>query len=239
MARLLFHKIKLLFFTFIILSLGLYPLALYLYLLVKFLNFSVWWTYLLTPIFIYLGIILLYYGEIIISGLIIRLFNIRYNEGEYDYTLKNKNAFTWILICTVYTPFRKLMEILPVGGLKNWYFKMLGMQIGENTLVGGVIKDPCMTRFGKNSTMGEYAIIYAHITDYAKGTINIKPVNIGNNCVIGAGAIIMPGVTIQDHVVVATGAVVLQDSILESNHIYAGIPAKPISKKIQKKRERK
>jgi acetyltransferase-like isoleucine patch superfamily enzyme len=175
--------------------------------------------------------VLSYYGEILISGVIIRLFHIYYDEGEYPYSYKDKNTFKWILICTLYTPVRKLIEIFPVGGLKNRYYRLLGMKIGKNTLVGGVIKDPCMTSFGSNCTMGEYAIIYAHITDYAKGKISIKPVTIGDNCVIGAGAIIMPGVTIDDNVIVAAGALVTQNQHLLSNRIYTGTPAKPISKK--------
>ena len=167
-------------------------------------------------------------SEILISGFFIWVFRIRYEPGVYEYHYRNKNTFKWILICSLYTPFRKLMEIFPVGPIKNIYYKMLGMSIGANTLVGGVIKDPCITSFGCNTTMGEYAIIYGHITDYNSGTILIKPVQIGNNCVIGAGAIIMPGVIIEDDVVVAAGAVVTQNKRLKRNRIYAGIPAKSI-----------
>jgi NDP-sugar pyrophosphorylase family protein len=163
-----------------------------------------------------------------ISGLIIKIFHIKYMEGEYNYSYKDKNSFKWILTCSLYTPARKIMEIFLIGKLKNTYYSMLGMKIGENTLVGGVIKDPCMTSFGNNTTMGEYAIIYGHIHDYSKGTISIKKINIGNNCVIGAGSIIMPGVTIQDDVVVAAGAVVPQNKILLKGKTYAGIPAREI-----------
>ena len=60
---------------------------------------------------------------------------------------------------------------------------------------------------------------------------NIKKVKIGSNCVIGAGAIIMPGVTFEDDVIIAAGAVVTQDQVLKKGNIYAGIPAKSIKKK--------
>ena len=102
------------------------------------------------------------------------------------------------------------------------------MKIGKNTLVGGVIKDPCVTSFGNNSTMGEYAIIYGHIHNFEKGTILIDPVSIGNNCVIGAGAIIMPGAIIEDNVTVAAGALVTKKQRLISDNMYAGIPAKKL-----------
>ena len=122
------------------------------------------------------------------------------------------------------------MEIYPVGNLRLRYYRWLGMSIGENTLVGGVIKDPCMTSIGANTTMGEYAIMYGHIQDFSKGTITMNPIKVGNNCVIGAGSILMPGVTVEDDVIVAAGAVVTQDQVLKKGNVYAGIPAKKISK---------
>jgi acetyltransferase-like isoleucine patch superfamily enzyme len=222
--------IKLTISSFLILIIGLYPTVLYGYILFELMNLAIWWQWLLFPIFFYIGCIITLYSELLISGGIIRLFHIYYKPGEFTYSYTDNNAFKWILICTVYTPFRKIIEIFPVGRIKNTYYRLLGMHIGENTLVGGVIKDPCMTTFGSNSTMGEYAIIYAHITNYEKESIIIRPVTIGDNCVIGAGAIIMPGVTIEDNVIVAAGALVNQDQHLHSNKIYAGIPAKPLSK---------
>ena len=223
--------IKLSLISFLIFIIGLYPLVIYGFILYRFLNLSVWWQWLLLPILFYFAFVLSYYGEILISGAIIRLFRIYYKEGDYPYTYNDKNTFKWILICTLYTPVRKLIEIFPIGGLKNRYYRLMGMKLGKNTLVGGVIKDPCMTSFGSNCTMGEYAIIYAHITNYAKEKISIRPVSIGNNCVIGAGAIIMPGATIEDNVIVAAGAVVTQNQHLLSNRIYTGTPAKPMQKK--------
>ena len=57
-----------------------------------------------------------------------------------------------------------------------------------------------------------------------------KPISIGNHCWIGAGAIILPGVTISgEYVVVAAGAVVTKD-ILENKVVVAGNPAKIIKR---------
>lgn len=52
------------------------------------------------------------------------------------------------------------------------------------------------------------------------------PVKIGNNCWIGGRAIICPGVTIGDNVVIGAGAVVVKD--VPSNVVVAGNPAKII-----------
>ncbi|EGR2831721.1 hypothetical protein I2474_10450 [Vibrio cholerae] len=53
-----------------------------------------------------------------------------------------------------------------------------------------------------------------------------KPVLIGDNTQIGAGAIILPGVEIGSGVIVAAGAVVTKN--IEDNVIVAGVPAKII-----------
>jgi serine acetyltransferase len=54
-----------------------------------------------------------------------------------------------------------------------------------------------------------------------------KPIVIGNNCWIGANAVILPGVEIGDHTIVAAGAVVTK-SFPEGDCIVGGVPARVI-----------
>lgn len=53
-----------------------------------------------------------------------------------------------------------------------------------------------------------------------------EQVIIGNGVWIGAGATILPGTVIGDGCVIAAGSVV--KGIVESNSLYAGVPAKKI-----------
>lgn len=55
-------------------------------------------------------------------------------------------------------------------------------------------------------------------------TLLVRPVRICRNAWMGAGAIILPGVTIGENAIVAAGAVVTKD--VPSNTIVAGVPAK-------------
>ncbi len=57
-----------------------------------------------------------------------------------------------------------------------------------------------------------------------KGYQYNAPVKIGNNCWIGAGAIIVPGVTIGNNVVIGAGSVVNKD--IPSNVVAVGNPCK-------------
>lgn len=58
----------------------------------------------------------------------------------------------------------------------------------------------------------------------AKGYQYNAPVRIGRNCWIGAGALIMPGVTIGDNVVIGAGSVVTKD--ITSNVVAVGNPCR-------------
>lgn len=49
---------------------------------------------------------------------------------------------------------------------------------------------------------------------------------IGNNVLIGMGAIIMDNTVVGENSIIAAGALVLQNTIIEPGSIYAGVPAK-------------
>ena len=95
--------------------------------------------------------------------------------------------------------------------------------------------DPCLTEIGDNCTMGLFACIYGHIHDYEKGIIILDRIKIGNNCIIGAGAYIMPGAVLEDNVKLAAGSVVTKGQVLKKGKVYGGIPAKEIKSKSRKK----
>lgn len=63
---------------------------------------------------------------------------------------------------------------------------------------------------------------------YDRDILTIKDVHICRNVWIGAGAIILPGVTIGENSIVGAGSIVTKD--VPANTIVAGNPAKPIRK---------
>lgn len=94
-----------------------------------------------------------------------------------------------------------------------------------------VILDVCEVRFGENCMLAPGVHIYTathpvNPVERNKGLEFGKPVKIGDNCWIGGGAIINPGVRIGDNVVIASGAVVTKD--VPSNVVVGGNPARII-----------
>lgn len=103
---------------------------------------------------------------------------------------------------------------------------------------GAVVRgDVNSIRIGDRVNIQDGAVI--HCTFEKSQTIIGNDVSIGHNAIVhgcilhdevlvGMGAIIMDLAVVQKHVIVAAGAVVLENSILESGWIYAGTPAKKL-----------
>lgn len=103
---------------------------------------------------------------------------------------------------------------------------------------GAVVRgDVNAIRIGNRVNIQDGAVI--HCTFEKSKTIIGDDVSIGHNAIvhgctlesevlIGMGAIIMDLAYVQKHVLVAAGAVVLENTVLESGWIYAGAPAKKI-----------
>ena len=120
--------------------------------------------------------------------------------------------------------------IYPTARIYNGRFVRLGSNVTINDFVhiwglGGV-------SIGDDSMIASHCAIISQTHDvaaYAKGlkyrdTLDAsKAVHIGRNVWIGAGSIVLPGVTIGDDSVVAAGAVVTRD--VAARTLVAGVPA--------------
>ena len=123
-------------------------------------------------------------------------------------------------------------KINPIG-----YAKYLGVKIGENVHFYGMKpfmfgSEPWLITIGSNV----YITSGCQFVTHDGGTLILRqrdpkleitsPIKIGNNVYIGINSTILPGVEIGDNVIVGAGSIVTKS--LESNYVYAGIPAKKI-----------
>lgn len=72
------------------------------------------------------------------------------------------------------------------------------------------------TVIGKGVTVGHSAILHG--------------CKIGNNCLIGMGAILLDGVIVGDDCVIGAGSVVTEDTIIPEGSLVIGVPAKIVRK---------
>jgi acetyltransferase-like isoleucine patch superfamily enzyme len=84
-----------------------------------------------------------------------------------------------------------------------------GIDIGQNVWIG-----PKVNLISRNHNVCDY---HQYVED--------GPIVIGDDCWLGTGSTILPGVRLGNHVVVAAGAVVTK-SFSEDDIILAGVPAR-------------
>ena len=111
----------------------------------------------------------------------------------------------------------------------------VNIEVGENFFAnyGCIILDVNKVKIGKNCMIAPNVGIYSathpiRAEERYNGVELGYPVTIGDNCWIGAGAIICPNVTIGNNVVVGAGAVVTKS--FGDDVVIAGNPAKVIRK---------
>jgi len=173
--------------------------------------------------------LLLVFSMILFSTIFIRLLRVRYEEGVYGTTIKDKTSFKFILSYALYFPTYKVIGFVNLPPVKVMFLKMIGCKIGKNVVLAADewIFDPYVTEIGDNTTIGARTIITGHIGE--GGRVYIKKVRIGNMVLIGGDSMILPGVTIEDNVVVGAKSLVLKDQVLKQGKMYAGVPAREIT----------
>lgn len=105
------------------------------------------------------------------------------------------------------------------------------LKLGKNIFVNHFcyFMDCADITIGDNVFFGPYVGLYTahHPIDYKQrneGYEKALPITIGDNCWFGANVSVMPGVNIGNNCVIAAGAVVTKD--IPDNSMVAGVPAK-------------
>ncbi len=139
---------------------------------------------------------------------------------------------------------KSIAFIYPSAVVRKLYLKRLGFILGENSFASPGLNFTPNDDFSPSVIIGENVSIGPNVTflpnsrpnnsetlqnnEYVKNNL-IKEkatIKIQDDVWIGAGSIIMPGVTIKRGSIIGAGAVVLHDA--EEFCIYAGVPARKI-----------
>jgi len=200
-----------------------------LYQILKILNLAFLPHLFLFSVFLALSYLLLVFSMIGFSTLFIRVLRVRYTEGTYGTTIKDKTSFKFILSYALYFPTYKVIGFLNLPPIKVLFLRLIGCKIGKNVVLAGDewIFDPYVTEIGDNTTIGARCLITGHIGE--QGRLTVKKIHIGNNVLLGGECFIMPGVTIEDNVVVGAKSLVLKNQVLLTGKTYAGVPVKEIN----------
>lgn len=79
---------------------------------------------------------------------------------------------------------------------------------------------------GDNCIIGHDAVLFGHALEGRQ--LSLAGIQLGNYVTIGAHAVIMSGVVIEDEAIVAAGAVVNKGTHIAAGETWGGVPAKRI-----------
>ena len=129
---------------------------------------------------------------------------------------------------------QQVSKIVPYSGIRIWLHRRRGVKIGDKVHIGPMVTiDDVYPNFvviedGVSIAGQNFILTHNKPLEYHKNLSEafLGPVIIKKNAWIAIGVIILPGVTIGEGAIVASGSVVNKD--IPPNTIYGGVPAKLI-----------
>jgi len=132
--------------------------------------------------------------------------------------------------------------------LRYLYFWLLGAKIHYRGLLPNNFHcyEPELITIGDSTIIGSDAFLTCHVLSGNKREFKIAPIYIGEHCLIGAGAHILAGTTINnsvtigiasiigtnakigEHSIILNRSYVKSNQVIPDNEVWAGIPAKKI-----------
>lgn len=115
---------------------------------------------------------------------------------------------------------------------QGWYYRRVwGMNLGEGVRISRKARLDYTHPAGLH--IGAFTIVTPGVQIFIYDFVHACYVDtrIGSCCFIGAGAIILPGVSIGDHCIVGAGAVVTQD--VPTRSLVAGNPARIVRSELR------
>jgi acetyltransferase-like isoleucine patch superfamily enzyme len=122
-----------------------------------------------------------------------------------------------------------LARYVPHLGVKNWLFRRLGMTVG--TGVAFALESTPDVFWPDRITVEDHAIVGYDATilchEYLQGEYRVGEVVIGERAMVGAGAVVLPGVEVGAGARVAANSLVTED--VPPGATVAGVPAETMS----------
>ena len=129
-------------------------------------------------------------------------------------------AFNYVVIV--------LARICPSLRLKNALLEMLGVSVGEGAAWGlestPDVFWPERITVGEDAVVGYDATLLCH--EFLQDEYRLGDVVVGDRAMVGAGVVVLPGVTIGEDAQVAANSLVTED--VPAGETVAGVPAEPL-----------
>ncbi|MFA9518141.1 DapH/DapD/GlmU-related protein [Halopenitus sp. H-Gu1] len=123
-----------------------------------------------------------------------------------------------------------LCRVSPSLRLKNWLFRRIGISVGQGVSWGlestPDVFWPARITVEDDAIIGYDATLLCH--EFLQDEYRLGDIVIGQRAMIGAGAIVLPGVTVGEDAQVAANSLVVED--VPPGTTVAGVPAEIVSR---------
>ncbi len=212
----------------LIYGIGLMPISLSIFFTYQLLGNTLLF-FLVFPFLLVIGFYSFILTVIGLIAIFVRVFRLKYKEGTYKLSLKDPQAFRYVMYGSFYHSINWLVTELHAYQIKEWLAKAGGAKIGKGVVLGGYITDPSLFEVGDGTIIGGRCEILSHVGE--KGKLYFKKVKIGKGCLVGQGATILAGVTMEDGSVLGANSLATKNMVLEKGKFYGGVPAREIRRK--------
>ena len=175
-------------------------------------------------VLVFLTIIFTYFFALAVYRFFLHTFPLK--EGEIlENSMDEFGYHIYLLFYLIF--FYPLMRsgFIPLPIMRIVYI-LLGARLGTNTYSSGIILDPPFVEVGANTLIGQFSLLIPHVIEGNR--LAHYHIKIGNNVTIGAHAVVMAGVTIEDNAILGVGAVVPKGTYIAAGEVWGGVPAKKI-----------
>ena len=121
-------------------------------------------------------------------------------------------------------------RLAPALRVKNWALRRLGIEVGTGVSWG--LEATPDVFWPERITLGDHCIVGYDATllchEFLQDEYRLGEVVVGERAMIGAGAIVLPGVEIGANAQVAANSLVTED--VPEGETWAGVPAEPVTR---------
>src|SRR3990172_6680843 len=166
---------------------------------------------------------------ILILVLLKRLVDGDVSPGRFFLT--SRKAYAWmagtrLVQILIRSPFHALVN--ENAFFRHLFYRGMGADVHSTLLLGNRVKipDPWFIKAGRHVHIGDEAVISGHKVEH--NTVTLDWVEIGDNVLIGARAIVFPGVKVGNGAIVGAASVVARGTLIPAGETWSGNPARKV-----------
>ncbi len=112
-----------------------------------------------------------------------------------------------------------------------WYMRRNGARVGRHVWINSLqVGDECLLDIGDEVVIGSGVHLSGHTVE--RGMVRLAPIVLGSGTVVGVGSQVGIGVTTGVGTQIGALSVVPKHETLEAGRVYAGIPARPVDRRV-------